>query len=191
MPQGDNPTHDPGLACQRRCLALNNNPHIAAAYLDQRLQVYFKYFMVPLLGIHQFWYWFEWQERGSRHIHGFLWLQDTPEADEIEWDLLKKPEAIIPDEQTIKMGHFIEYWNHIITASSPFPRVDDNMPLLGEHPCSLPRDNLQNTKQELVDLLNWTKWHTKCMAGYCLVKRKVPGHTEPQVFCQFDYPISL
>ena len=57
--------------------------------------------MVPLLGIRQFWYRFEWQERGSGHIHGFLWLQDAPEADEIEWDLLKRPEAIIPDEQTI------------------------------------------------------------------------------------------
>ena len=65
------------------------------------------------------------------------------------------------------------------------------MPLLGEHPCSLSRDGLQNTKQELADLLNWTERHTKCMPGYCLVKRRVPGHNEPQVLCRFDYPMSL
>ena len=29
------------------------------------------------------------------------------------------------------------------------------------------------------------------MPGYCLVKRKVPGHNEPQVFCRFDYPMTL
>jgi hypothetical protein len=172
-------------------VALNTNPHIAAAYLNQHLQIYFKHFMVPLLGVRHFWYCFEWQERGSGHIHGFLWLKDAPKADEIHWDLLKRPDAIIPDEQANMMHQFIEYWSQIITASSPFPCLDDNMPLLGEHPCSLSREGLQNMKQDLADLLNWTERHTKCMPGYCLVKRNVPGHDAPQVFCRFDYPMAL
>jgi hypothetical protein len=29
------------------------------------------------------------------------------------------------------------------------------------------------------------------MPGYCLVKRRVPGRDEPQVFCRFDYPMPL
>lgn len=184
MPKGDNPTNDldSGIARRTRREALNNNPHIAAAYLDQRVQVYFKNFMVPLLGVRQYWYRFEWQERGSGHIHGFLWLEDAPNADEIDWDLLKRPDAIISDDQSDKMHQFLEYWNRMITASSPFPRVDDNMPLIGGHPCSLSRDGLRNTKQELADLLNWTERHTKCMPGYCLVKRKVPGQMTPKFF---------
>jgi hypothetical protein len=88
-------------------------------------------------------------------------LKDGPKADEIDWEVLKHPDAIISE---------------------------DNMPLIGEHPCSLEWNTLQNTKQELADLLNWTERHTKCMPGYCLVKRKVPGHNEPQVLCRFDYP---
>lgn len=89
------------------------------------------------------------------------------------------------------MRNFTEYWNRIVLASSPFPCQDKNMPLLGEHPCSLKQDTLKNIKQELADLLNWTERHTKCMPGYCLIKRGVPGRDEPQVCCQFDYPMPL
>jgi hypothetical protein len=178
------------IARQRRHIALNKNPHIAAAYLDQRLQVYFNHFLVPLLGVEHFWYRYEWQERGSGHIHGFLWLKDAPNPDDINFDLLKKPDVLIPDEQQEKMRLFTDYWDQIITASNPFPRQDYNMPLIGNHPCSIPRENL-NTKQELADLLNWVETHTKCMPGYCLVKRKVPGHQEPQAMCRFDYPMQL
>ena len=116
-----------------------------------------------------------------------------PKADEIDWEVLQRPDAVISDEETVKMQQFTEYWNQILTASSPFWAFphDENMPLLGEHPCSLERNTIQNTKQELADLVNWTERHTKCMPGYCLVKRKVPGHNEPQVFCRFDYPMTL
>ena len=191
MPESDDPVNDPHTARRTRRAALNGNPHIAATYLNRRVQVFFRSLMVPLLGVRHFWYRFEWQERGSGHVHGFLWLNDAPKADDIDWDLLKSPDMPIPDEQTDKMRQFISYWDRIITASSPFPRLDDNMPLLGEHPCNLSRDGLQNTKQELADLLNWTERHTKCMPGYCLVKRRVPGHNDPQVLCRFDYPMSL
>jgi ATP-dependent DNA helicase PIF1 len=134
----EEPTNDARLARQRRRIALNKNPHIAAAYLDQRLQVFFKHFLVPLLGVEQFWYRYEWQERGSGHIHGFLWLRDAPDQDEIDFDLLKNPDAIIPDEQEEKMKSFTDYWDQIITASNPFPCQDYNMPLIGDHPCSIP-----------------------------------------------------
>jgi ATP-dependent DNA helicase PIF1 len=187
----EEPTNDPRVARQRRRIALNKNPHIAAAYLDQRLLVYFKHFLVPLLGVEHFWYRYEWQERGSGHIHGFLWLKDAPNPDEINFDLLKKADIPIPDEQQDKINNFTAYWNRIITASSPFPRQDYNMPLIGDHPCSIPRENLKNTKQELADLLNWVETHTKCVAGYCLVNRKLPGQQQPQPVCRFDYPMLL
>jgi len=121
MPQTEDPTDDPRVARQRRCVSLNKNLHIATTYLDQWLQVYFKHFLVPLLGIHHFWYCYKWQEQGSGHIHGFIWLKDGPKADEIDWEALKQPNAIISEEQTVKMRLFTEYWNRVITASSPFP----------------------------------------------------------------------
>ena len=111
MPKSDDPMNDPHTARRTRRAALNSNPHIAATYLNQRLHVYFNTLMVPLLGVRHFWYRFEWQERGSGHVHGFLWLKDAPKADEIDWDLLKSPDATIPDEQTDKMRQFIGYWD--------------------------------------------------------------------------------
>lgn len=29
------------------------------------------------------WYRFEWHNRGSGHVHGFLWLKDTPSISQI------------------------------------------------------------------------------------------------------------
>ena len=143
MPQTENPTEAPKVVCQRRQVLLNKNPHIAA-YLDQLLQVYFKHFLSPLLGICHFWYHYEWQERGSCHIHGFFWLHNGPRANEIDWEVLKRADAIISDEQTVKMKNL--YWNQIVLTSSPFPCQDKNMPLLGEHPCSLKWDTLKKHK---------------------------------------------
>lgn len=31
----------------------------------------------------------------------------------------------------------------------------------------------------------------QCMSRYCLVKRKIPGHQEPQAMCRFDQPMQL
>jgi hypothetical protein len=28
---------------------------------------------------------YEWQHRGSAHIHGFLWLQDAPNMERLDW----------------------------------------------------------------------------------------------------------
>jgi ATP-dependent DNA helicase PIF1 len=77
------PTNDPKEQFRRRKSALNSNPHIAAAYFDKRVQLFVKHFLTPLLGVVHFWYRYEWQERGSGHVHGFLWLKDAPTVDEI------------------------------------------------------------------------------------------------------------
>lgn len=174
MPPPEEPADTPAGARRQRRAALNNNPHIAAAYLDERIKAYLKQFLGPLLDVVDFWYRYEWQERGSGHIHGFLWIRHAPNPEAIDWSLLR-------------------FWNNIITASHPSPRgpEDENAPLPGQHPCAIPRQELKHTKQELSDLLEWVERHRKCVAGYCLVKRKVPGQDEPTQVCRFDFPMPL
>jgi ATP-dependent DNA helicase PIF1 len=191
MPPHGQPSNDGRAARQQRRQALNNNPHIAAAYLDRRVQLFLNELLHPLLGVRHFWYRYEWQERGSGHVHGFFWLDDAPKVDDIDWDVLKSADKIASDEQQSKMRRFSEYWGRIITACSPNPRRDENIPLIGDHPSSLERHTVLNTKEELADLLNWTERHTKCTPGYCLVKRTVPGVHDPQLLCRFDYPMSV
>lgn len=97
IPESD---EDESARKRQRRLALNNNPHLAASYLDHRVQLYLKHFLGPLLGVKHFWYRYEWQDRGSGHVHGFFWLKDAPNPNEIDWDLLKKPNPndISPDQ---------------------------------------------------------------------------------------------
>ncbi|KAJ7589924.1 hypothetical protein C8J56DRAFT_888136 [Mycena floridula] len=86
------------------------------------------------------------------------------------------------------MNDFVHFWEQKISAFNPFPQDDENTPLLGPNPCTLDRAALKYTNAELSELLNWVQRHVNCLPGYCQVKRKVPGHDEPQVFCRFDYP---
>jgi hypothetical protein len=184
----ETPEGDVRAEKRQRRLALNNNPHIAASYLDHRVQLFFKYVICPLLDVRHYWYRYEWQERGSGHIHGFLWLKNAPNPDDIDWEHAKKADAIVSDEQQEMIAAFINHWKRVISAWNPFPRMDENTPLVGEHPCNKRPENWTFDKAELSELLNWVQRHTKCQPGYCQVKRKVPGQDEPRVFCRFDFP---
>jgi hypothetical protein len=149
MPMEVPKAEDPTGKRQRRA-ALNNNPHIAAAYLDERrVHIFMSNVVHPLLGVVDFWYRYEWQERGSGHVHGFLWLKDAPDTDDIDWTLLKDRDRLIPEDQEDKMRLFVSFWETIITAINPFPRVDENSPLMRQHRCRRPsNDSLQDTKEE-------------------------------------------
>ncbi|KAF5331234.1 hypothetical protein D9611_013064 [Ephemerocybe angulata] len=175
--EGDPDPEDEDAARRKRRENLNRNPHIAAAYLDERVKLFFETVLKPLFDVEDFWYRYEWQERGSGHIHGFLWLKNAPDVDQIRWDFLKNPDPdfVIPEEQQQKMNEFKAYWDRFITAMNPFPRADENTPLPRPHPCSIPRDDLRNTNEELANLLNWIERHNRCTPSYCQIKRKVAG----------------
>jgi len=74
-------------AYDRRIDNLTRFPHIAASFLQSRV----KAFLDSLQQIPEFkhvdhWYRFEWQHRGSGHVHGFLWLKDGPAIDEMDFN---------------------------------------------------------------------------------------------------------
>jgi hypothetical protein len=150
--------------------------------------IFMKHLISAVFPVDNFWYRYEWQEKGSGHVHGFVWLKNAPKPEDIDWNL-PKGQGDLPEDQHQKMEQFKTFWDRIITAVNPFPEEDPNTPLLGQNPCNLERDSLSNTKQELSDLLNWVQRHTKCVPGYCQVKQKVPGQEEPQIVCCFDYPM--
>lgn len=176
-------------ARRQRRFAVERNPHLAASYLDERLKLFMKYILVPTLDVTHFWYRYEWQERGSGHVHGFLWMKDAPDAEKIEWDVLKNKDRVITDDQQKLIDDFVMFWDTIISATNPFPRQDENTPPFGQHPRNNDRNTLQNTKGESAQLPNWVERHTKCMPGFCQVKRKVPGEEHPRLLCRFDYPM--
>jgi hypothetical protein len=151
---------------------LNLLPALAAYYFQKRWEVYFEHFMKEKFKIKDYWWRYEWQHRGSSHIHGFLWLEDAPDVDKL--DLKNKPEDV---------ATFVNYWDPIISAVNP----DQHCPPAVVHPSAQKFDDLQDTKRELAQLLNRFQRHTKHAPGYCLRKDKRTG---AQV-CRFHFPKAL
>jgi ATP-dependent DNA helicase PIF1 len=74
----------------RRIDNLTKYPHIAASFLQFRVKEFLDCVkQIPGFEFVDFWYRFEWQFRGSGHVHGFLWLKDGPCLEEMD---LNNPE---------------------------------------------------------------------------------------------------
>ena len=74
----------------RRIDNLTKYPHIVASFLQARVQTFLATLKkVPGFDYADFWYRYEWQHRGSGHVHGFLWLADGPDMGSMD---LENPE---------------------------------------------------------------------------------------------------
>ena len=51
------------------------NPHSTTLYLHQHFTIFCEEVIEKLMGVVNYWYRYEWQSRGSAHIHGFIWLK--------------------------------------------------------------------------------------------------------------------
>jgi len=60
---------------------LIENPALADWLFYYRFQKFIDVFYRQMLGAVDFWYRFEWQHRGSPHVHGIAWLRDAPNVE--------------------------------------------------------------------------------------------------------------
>ena len=58
-----------------RSRAVSDNPAIADWFFYHRISKF-----VDVMGAVDFWYRFEWQHRGSLHVHGIAWFADAPDV---------------------------------------------------------------------------------------------------------------
>lgn len=71
---------------RKQCIEnLVNNPHITTLYLNLRFQIFRDEVIVNLLHAIDHWYRYEWQHRGSTHVHGILWFPNAPNMDNLDW----------------------------------------------------------------------------------------------------------
>ncbi len=66
-----------------RSKAVNNNPAIADWFFYERITKFVEMYCVDLLGATHYWLRFEWQHRGSPHVHGLAWLPSAPDAEKL------------------------------------------------------------------------------------------------------------
>ena len=61
---------------------LRKDPVLFAKFFDRRIRVYYETFLKGEKGLlghcTHFWWRVEWQQRGTPHVHGFLWIKDAP-----------------------------------------------------------------------------------------------------------------
>jgi hypothetical protein len=147
---------------------LNNNPAIAAYYFQQRWRVFFNEYVKPHFNVKDYWWRYEWQHRGSSHVHGFLWLTNAPSVDNLDM------------QNANSVQDFIRFWDRHISTWHPFR----NCPPAAIHPSARLFQTLEDTKKELAEMLNRLQRHTYCKPGYCERVKKQTG----EKYCRFGFP---
>ncbi|KAK3916877.1 ATP-dependent DNA helicase [Frankliniella fusca] len=123
----------------------------------------------PLIADSFFYLRYEYQHRGSIHLHGLAWLKGAPHVSE----------NMSEDQKKVAL----EYFDNLISCSNP----DIHVLPLTQHPCQISLENVTDVDTDLAHLLNQVQRHTKCSKNHCL---RVTGK-EKKLQCRYKFPKSL
>jgi hypothetical protein len=71
---------------ERRAANVNSYPHIVATFFHLKTELYVEHICKGIMGADAYWMRYEWQSRGSTHVHYFLWLKGAPDLSYLdEW----------------------------------------------------------------------------------------------------------
>src|SRR6266540_3635262 len=169
MPHGENQIEGESEqdAAKRRCQDLIDNPHIASWFFEKHFKLFLEDVLIPKWNLEDWWYRFEWQHRGSVHVHGIRIRKNAPV---IEWENMK--------EDNEMMVRVVQYLDSLVTIINP--RIDAHVP--DRHPCQKNKDEIHGDLQDYIELVNKLQRHTRCSPSYCLRTNR-----EGQ-FCRFGFP---
>lgn len=159
------------LSLAERAAIMHDNPSTVAWFFERRCNIFIKDFMMKQFKIIDYWFRFEWQHRGSPHIHGLLWLQDAPDVDDI--DSLDEEER----------QQIVDYFDQFIAATIGQRFIV----ALENHPCKKRYTDLSNEEKhsDLDRLLSGVQRHSRC-GSYCL-RRDRAGR---RMACRYKFPIN-
>ena len=147
---------------------IQSHPYIVAQYLHLRFQTFLQTVLQPHLKFTDHWWRYEWQARGSGHLHCLFWVKQAPVLGQLT-DAFR--------------ATFARFWGQKITALNPHPlRLPDT-----RNPASLQSSLVMNTADQFAAFLNRLQQHTTCRPSYCLRTRKGASKLE----CRFFYPRPL
>ena len=162
--------------------AVNNNPALADWFFCHRVQRFVEVFYLGVLKATDYWMRFEWQHRGSPHVHGVAWLPNAPDVEQ----LLKLTDNIESVKEEI-----IQYANEVVTTINPAVApdgsdVDDAPPPVTQpHICYKSYLDIEDRHEDLSQLIATCQRHTRCSEAYCLRTR------HGKQACRFGYPKTL
>ena len=86
-----------------------DNPAVAECFFYHRIHLFLIHFYVDVFGVTDYWFRFEWQHRGSPHVHGLAWLPDAPDVQHI-----LPPGATVADRQQVT-----RFVDSIVSTTNP------------------------------------------------------------------------
>jgi hypothetical protein len=122
----------------------------------------------PHLDLEDWWYRYEWQHRGSVHVHG---IGKKRNVGTINWKEMKENEN--------EMKKTLEYIDSIVTTMNS----GINAAIPEKHPCQKASSEIDDSTQDYIKLINKLQQHTKCSPSYCIRVNR-----EGQQVCRFRYP---
>ena len=120
-------------------------------------------FFVGILKAKDYWLRFEYQHRGSPHIHGVAWLRDSPDV-----------ESVLQANNTSMQAELIKYIDRTVCTTHPAVLDDGSNisnappPQINPHICNKPYSSVEDHQQDLNGLIATCQRHTRCSAAYCL-----------------------
>ena len=162
-----------------RAKAVIENPALADWFFYHRVMEFVKAYYIGVLGANDYWLRFEWQHRGSPHVHGLAWLPRTPDVEQLVAD----------SSDTVK--EIIKHADQLVSTVNPAVLLDGSnvadapAPKTNPHICNTAYEDVQDLDEDLADLVATCQRHNRCSAAYCL--RTKHGKQE----CRFGYPKPL
>ncbi|XP_059074789.1 uncharacterized protein LOC131874875 [Cryptomeria japonica] len=109
---------NPYVTARWRLQNIVQNPHLTSMYMHHRFTAFREEVLEKLLGANDYWYRYEWQHRGSAHIHGFIWLPKAPDIGKLQWNDIRKGTSL--------QCRYKAPWN--ITEKSSLSNDDNGQP---------------------------------------------------------------
>ncbi len=95
--------------------------------------------LIPQWDLEDYWYRYEWQHRGSVHVHGIGRKRNAPI---INWDQMKENENM--------MDNAIQYIDSMVTTINP----GINAAIPERHPCQKRPDEIEDNSKDYIKLIN-------------------------------------
>ncbi|XP_052129235.1 uncharacterized protein LOC113212961 [Frankliniella occidentalis] len=161
------------LTEEQRRNFIADQPFVPSMFFIKRAEYFLLKIFKLMYPLKDFWWRFEWQFRGSPHVHALLYLEGAPDVTRLK--------EMTPEE----FADVVAYFDRIVSAWN----CGLGLPNSAEHPCRKRTSDVapEDRERHLGEILNRVQRHTRCSEGYCL-RRKRPGQP---LECRFKFPFPL
>ena len=150
MPKSNLKEQDSG---KQRLQNIIKNSHIATWFFNRCFKKFFNDVLKPHWNLENWWYCYEWQHKGSVHVHR---IEKKWNAKIINWKEIKENEN--------EMKKILEYIDSIVTTMN----LRINAAISEKHLCQKASSKIDDSIQDYIKLINKLQQHMKCNPSYCI-----------------------